>query len=204
MSAINIIQTLDVRWDSRTMFDRNFGGRLHPSKGHLFALESLPRLLDQFANLHWIVLGEGLQREKLEARAAELGVAQNVHFIGFRPDPLPYLAAADIYLRTPIFEADNLSSYQAVAMGLPVVGFDTGNENELIKRADNGILVPNRDSDALAKAISHILNLPDHGTAMGQRGAEFSHNHLDLRQMIEPLTTAYFALANSLLKPIQR
>ncbi len=100
-------------------------GRLHSAKGHSFALESLAALVPSFGNLHWVVLGEGPERASLEARTRELGVAAHVHLAGFHADPLPFYAAADIYLRTPIFEADNLSSYQAMALAVPVVGFDT-------------------------------------------------------------------------------
>lgn len=171
-------------------------GRLHPSKGHLFALESLPALLHQFTNLHWVVLGEGLQRLKLEARARELKVTEHVHLIGFRPDPLPFYAAANIYLRTMVFEGENLSSFPAIAMGLPVVGFDTGHESELITKVGHGILAPNRDGAAFARAVAHILMLPDGGLAMGELGAEYSRQHLGIWQIISPFFSVYTALGN--------
>ncbi len=169
-------------------------GRLHSSKGHSFALEALPALLDRFANLHWVVLGEGEERAALEARASELGVADHVHLIGFRPDPLPYYAAADIYLRTMVFEAENLSSYQAMAMGLPVVGFDTGRETELIRKVGHGILVPNRDSAALAEAVAHIMTLPDGGRTMGEFGVKYCQEHLDVQQTVSLFSSVYASL----------
>jgi glycosyltransferase involved in cell wall biosynthesis len=166
-------------------------GRLHSSKGHLFALKSLPTLLRRFPNLHWVVLGEGPQRVELEAQASELGVAEHVHLIGFQPEPLPYYAAADIYLRTPVFEAENLCSYQAIVMGLPVVGFDTGCETELIDKVGNGILVPNRDEAGLAQAVESILMLPDKGQAKGELGAQYGRGHLDLRQTTSQFFSVY-------------
>lgn len=171
-------------------------GRLHSSKGHLFALDALSLLRDQFANLHLVVLGEGLQRVELEARAGELGITEHVHFIGFKAEPLPYYAAADIYLRTPVFEAENLSSFQAIAMGLPIVGFDTSCETELIDKVGNGILVPNRDGAALAHAIASVLMLSDRGKAMGELGAEYGRNHLDSRQV----TSLFFSVYESVTK----
>src|SRR6185436_20165324 len=47
-------------------------GRLDPTKGHRFALEALPSMLEEFPNLHWVVLGEGAQRDELEQRSKEL------------------------------------------------------------------------------------------------------------------------------------
>jgi glycosyltransferase involved in cell wall biosynthesis len=166
-------------------------GRLHPSKGHLFALRSLPLLIHQFANLHWVVLGEGFQRAELEAHAKELGVAEHVHLVGFEPEPLPFYASANVYLRTTVFEAENLSSYQAIAMGLPVIGFDTGCETELIPSVGNGVLVPNRDGAAFARAIARILLLPDGGRAMGELGAEYGREHFDIRQVVSGFFSAY-------------
>ena len=45
------------------------------------------------------------------------GLEKNVHALGFMSDPLPYYAAGNIYLRTNLFESENLSSYVAMAMG---------------------------------------------------------------------------------------
>jgi glycosyltransferase involved in cell wall biosynthesis len=172
-------------------------GRLHPSKGHEFALAALPLLLDRFPNLHWVVLGEGAERSALEARARALGITSHVHLVGFQPNPSPYYAAANIYLRTPVFEAENLSSYQAMAAGLPVVGFDTGNETELIRKAGHGHLVSNRDAAALAEAVACILKLPDGGRTLGRLGAEYCRQHLDVRLTISEISSAYVDLYKS-------
>src|SRR5207245_10838358 len=130
-------------------------------------------------------------RAELEAEARALGVAGHVHLIGFQEKPLPYYAAANIYLRTPVFEAENLSSYQATAMGLPVVGFDTGCETELMNKVGNGVLVANRDGAAFAHAIAQILMLPDRGEEMGKLGAEYSRKHLDIRQVTSTFFSVY-------------
>jgi len=166
-------------------------GRLHPSKGHAFALEAVPELVAQFPQLHWVVLGEGEQRQALEARATELKVRGHVHLLGFQRDPLPYYAGADIYLRTPVFESENLSSYQAMAMGLPVVGFDTGCETELLVKSGHGVLVPTKNSDALARAVTEILNLPDRGARIGARGAQYCGEHLDVTRTLSELSDLY-------------
>jgi glycosyltransferase involved in cell wall biosynthesis len=170
-------------------------GRLHPSKGHIYALEALPRLLQEFANLHWVVLGEGEERAGLEARARELKVSDHAHLLGFQKNPFPYLAAADIYLRTTVLEPENLSFYQSMAMGLPVVGFDTGSEMpDLISKVGHGHLVANRDSAALAEAAARILRLPDGGRELGELGARYCREHLDLQQSVQILSSAYAEL----------
>lgn len=200
VEAINALRNVRDRY--RTEIRQSLGlpddaclalsvGRLHSSKGHLFALKSLPALLRRFPNLHWVVLGEGPQRVELEVQASQLDVAAHTHLIGYQDQPLPYYAAADVYLRTPVFEAENLCSYQAIVMGLPIVGFDTGCETELINKVGNGILVPNRDEAALAQAVERILMLPDGGQAIGELGAQYGRSHLDLRQTTSQFFSVY-------------
>ncbi|MDE3039477.1 MAG: glycosyltransferase [Nitrospirota bacterium] len=172
-------------------------GRLHPSKGHLYALEAIPGLLKYFQDLHWVLLGEGDQRPVLELRAKELGIEKHVHLIGFYSDPLPFYAAADVYLRTTIFEAENLCSYQAMAMGLPVVGFDTGCETELLGKVGHGKLVPNKDPITLTKAIEEILLQPDKGRGLGRLGADYCRDHLDIQGAISAFCSMYARLART-------
>jgi glycosyltransferase involved in cell wall biosynthesis len=169
-------------------------GRLDPSKGHSYALEALPSMLKQLPNLHWIVLGEGEQRRELEKRIAELGVAEHAHLIGFDPQPLPYYAAADIYLRTTTMEAENISSRQAIAMGLPVAGFDTCCETDLIAKLGHGILVPNADAAALAAATCQILSAPDRGVALGARGVDYCKANMGIQKHVDDLLSLYTQL----------
>ena len=169
-------------------------GRLDPSKGHSYALEALPLILKQFPNLHWLVLGEGDQRRELEKRIEELGVAPHAHLIGFDPNPLPYYAAADIYLRTTTMEGENISSRQAIAMGLPTVGFDTCCETDLIAKLGHGKLIPNADATALARATCEILSQPDHGAALGARGIDYCKTHMGIQKHVDDLLSLYTQL----------
>lgn len=166
-------------------------GRLDSSKGHMFALESLPALLPQFPKLHWLVVGDGNQRVELEARARALSIYSHVHLVGYQDDLIPYYAAATVFLRTMIFEETNLSTYIAMAMGLPIVGFDTGCETELLTKVGHGILVPNKCVSSLSAAIAQILMLPDHGRELGSRGTEYSRANLDIRRSIEDMAVVF-------------
>jgi glycosyltransferase involved in cell wall biosynthesis len=170
-------------------------GRLHPSKGHRFSIGALAKLLDRHPSAHWIVLGVGAEAGALREEARLLGVADRAHFLGFRDDPLPYYAAADIYFRTPVYEAENLCSYQAMASAVPVVGFDTGVDTELVRKVGHGALVANQDSEALAAVAAEILSMPDRGRSLGARGLEYARRHLDIRGTIADFTSAYVRLA---------
>jgi glycosyltransferase involved in cell wall biosynthesis len=171
-------------------------GRLQALKGHQYALEALPSLLRRFPDLHFVIAGTGPSeaRAALEARAAELGVEQHTHLFGFMNDPLPLYAAADIYLRAYLFEADNLSSIKAMAMGLPVVGFEVEGGLELVAETGHGLLVPPRDAEAMAEAAARILSLPDGGRELGSRGVDYCRLHLDFQQAVHLLEATYTEL----------
>jgi glycosyltransferase involved in cell wall biosynthesis len=169
-------------------------GRLNPVKGHQYEIEAMPAILKRFPNLHLVILGEGHDRTELEAAAERLGVGQNVHLIGFIEDPLPFYAAADIYFRSAIFEGENLSSYPAIALGLPVVGFDTSCATDLISKLGHGVLVANKDAAAFAEGVISILTLPDRGRSMGQRGVDYCYQHLGVVEDVENLMSIYATL----------
>ncbi len=170
-------------------------GRLHRSKGHAFSVEALPLMREGCKNLHWVLLGEGEEREKLERRLEELGMQEHAHLLGFQADPLPYYAAADLYLRTTILEAENLCSYQAMAMGLPVVGFDTGVATELIPQAGHGILVPNKNVRDLARAVVSLLGDPIRADAMRDCGRRYSGACLGIQGTIDAICRIYRSLS---------
>jgi glycosyltransferase involved in cell wall biosynthesis len=189
-----VCAALAIRSDARLALSV---GRLHPSKGHAFALEALPSVLAREPALHWLVVGEGEERVRLARRARELCIESQVHLVGFRPDPLPFYAAADLYLRPHVIEGENLSSFTAMAFGLPVVGFDTGAENERVKTVGHGILAPNRDVAAFGAAVRSLLAERDRAVARGDRGAAYAAQHFDLRAAVETFVGVYRRLAEA-------
>jgi glycosyltransferase involved in cell wall biosynthesis len=171
-------------------------GRLHPSKGQAYAVDALSRVIPRNPGVHWVVVGDGQDRLMLAARVRAAGIAQHVHFVGFVEDPLPYYAASDVYLRTTLLEADNLSSIQAMAAGLPVAGFETQPETELVHKVGHGRLVQARDTEALADAIRAFLVDPNAARALGERGRQYCRDHFDLRQVVSMFGDTYRGIFN--------
>ena len=171
-------------------------GRLAPEKGLAYGIRAMPAALAAHPELHWAVLGEGPDRAELERLATELRVAPHVHFLGFVSDPLPWYAGADLYLRTNVVEGDNLSSFQAMAAALPVVGFDTGSETELVPKARHGLLTENRSSVAFAQALAALLAAPDRAE-LGRRGAAYAAAHLTTERIVRACEEAYHELARA-------
>lgn len=166
-------------------------GRLHDSKGQRHAIAALAQLATEFPSLHLVILGEGQLRLELTALADSLGIGDRVHLAGFWEEPLDGCAAADIYLRTNLLEGDNLSSLQALGLGIPIAGFATGSEFDIVQAIGAGILVPIGDATALAGAIRTILSQDDRGASLGQVGATHVNSHLGIDSLLQAYAGAY-------------
>lgn len=118
-------------------------------------------LLRCFAKLHKIapetkvlLLGDGVNHQKLKSLAAELGVADAVTFTGNVANTEDYYALSDLYVQTSFREAMPLSVLEAMAAGLPIVSTNVGGLADVVQ--DNGILVPAGDEEALYQAIMKV------------------------------------------------
>jgi len=153
-----------------------FCGRLngpHEQKGVDVLLKSLPLILSQ----HKVVLnviGTGPRLTQYQALAGELGVAEQVRFLGFVDhEEMPrHYQQADLLVLPSRRESFGLVLAEAMACGLPVVATTAGAISEVVEDGRTGILVPPGDPVALAHAITSLLDAPATMRAMGQRGRE--------------------------------
>ncbi|CAN5344327.1 glycosyltransferase [soil metagenome] len=165
----------------------SFVGRLRYYKGLHFmigAMRSIP-------NAHFLIIGEGPEKEKLQRLAAELNVADRVHFLGELSDEkvVPYLQASEIFILPSHLpaEAFGLSQIEAMACGTPVVGCDLPTGVPFVNQDGvTGRIVPPADEDALAAAVMELLGDPNKRLRMGEAAlrrarAEFSQQAMCAR-----------------------
>jgi glycosyltransferase involved in cell wall biosynthesis len=129
-------------------------GRLAPEKG----FDALPRALAQIPEARAVVLGEGPERDRLVALAAELGVADRFELAGWQADPSRWLCGFDVVAIPSRGEGSPpLAALEAMMIGVPVVATDVGSVHEAIDDDLTGILVAPGDPQALAAAIAALL-----------------------------------------------
>lgn len=134
--------------------------RLTPMKGVPVALEAFAQLAARYPDLEYTVIGEGEQRDELEARARVLGLADRFHLPGYREDVAGFLASIDLFVFPSLREAMGIAIVEAMAMGLPVVAASVGGVPEVVSE-DVGTLVPPGDPAALATGIEGYLVDPE-------------------------------------------
>jgi len=147
-------------------------GRLTAVKGQDTLIRAIAECLRQGGKVFLLTLGEGELRSDLEALSAELGIAEAVRFLGWRPDVASVIDACDIFCLPSLNEGMGKAIVEAMVMGKPVIASDVGGIPDLVIPGENGILVPPGDSNALAKAILNLRDHPEVRVKMGELGRE--------------------------------
>jgi glycosyltransferase involved in cell wall biosynthesis len=139
-------------------------GEMIPRKRHADALLAFSRLLRTHPGAVLLLVGEGVLMERLRARAVELGVADNVRFLGFRQDIADILGATDVFVFPSGQEGLPCSVQESLAMGVPVVATDVRGCADLVDDSC-GRLAPLGDTDALAARLSELIDIGTEGRA---------------------------------------
>ena len=140
--------------------------RLVPMKGHDVVIEAMPRLLARFPDLAYLVVGEGENLSALRTLARERGVAGRVVFAGSVParELGAHYRLATLFVQLSRatgsydgLEGFGLSYLEAASHGLPCIAGRSGGVPEAIDEGESGLLLPPRDSAALAAAVERLL-----------------------------------------------
>jgi phosphatidyl-myo-inositol dimannoside synthase len=166
-------------YDGRRPFELLFVGRLVERKGVHVLLEAVSRLpADRPVVLH--VVGDGPERARLEARAAELGLGAHAVFHGFvDADELTRrIAACDAFVLPAVVDAKGDTEglgvvlLEAMSYARPVIASAAGGIVDIVRDGRNGWLVPPGDAAALADAISACMDDPVRARTYGLHGRQ--------------------------------
>jgi glycosyltransferase involved in cell wall biosynthesis len=135
--------------------------RLHDSKGNAYLVDAARRVLDQRPNTRFFLFGEGPLRPALEAQARALGLGDRFVFGGFTRDVARTVSAFDIEVFPSLWEGTPLTVFEALAMGKPIVATDADGLTDVLTSEEDALIVPKRNSEALAGAIVRLIDHPD-------------------------------------------
>jgi len=145
-------------------------GRLVPNKGPETALRAFADLIARGASAELEVIGDGPLRGRLEGLARTLGLADRVRFMGHLPDPAEALRKLDVVVRPSLTEGMPLGLLEAMACDVTVVASDIPGNASLVRHEVTGLLVPPRDSTALATALYRLAQDPALRRALAANG----------------------------------
>ena len=147
--------------------------------------------------LRLVIVGNGPEREKLEALARELCLERRVLFAGFVPDAdLPrYYAACDLFVLHSTYEGFGLVLADAMAAGKPVVAARVGGVPEVVAEGRTGILVNACRPDELAAALVRLGRDRAERERMGSAARRLAEEKLDWNRVTESYLSSYLALS---------
>lgn len=152
---LNLPPLPERKWTNRDIPQIVFAGQQVMSKGTPLFLEAISKLRST-ASVR--ILGTGSRLNDFIKLAEQMGVKNRISFDGWVQNPLEVFKNSDIAVFPSLWqEPFGLSGIEAMSCGIPVVGFDVGGVSEWLKNGFNGILVPERDTTAMATAIDKLL-----------------------------------------------
>lgn len=184
MTVWNPVVTEDIAARAAERLDHPFfdGSReVLVACGRLIDDKDYPTLLEAFARVakthpvRLAILGEGGLREILEALVRTLGVADQVAFLGFDPNPFKYMARAYLLLQTSRREGLPGTLIQSMAVGTPVVATDCEHGvRDVVEDGSDGYVVPVGDVGAVVRRTNELLADRARRDEFGARGRETS------------------------------
>ncbi len=169
-------------------------GRMVAEKGQIYLVEALRYLRDEFKDLKCLFVGEGPMLPQLKKLAYDSGVEDMCIFPGVRNDIEFVYPILDLFVLPSIREPFGLVLLEAMASGVPVLATDSGGPSEFIKSGINGVLVPSRDSKALASQISWILSNKEKAEDIGSKGFKTVENYFSVKETAMKIGDVYFFL----------
>lgn len=168
-------------------------GMLRPEKGQDILIDALAQLPDSFVAL---MIGNATSEgdahaKSLRSRAESAGVGGRVRWLGYRTDIAQLLAASDIVAVPSLLEAQSRIVPQAFAVGKPVVATRVGGLTELVHDGKTGLLVPPRDSFALAKAIERLAKDAALAARLVLEAKTYAEAHLHMDRQMEATLAIY-------------
>lgn len=169
-------------------------GRFALPKNHSLLIEGLARALGSHPVMELWLVGDGPLRSEVERLVRKRNLQEHVRFLGLRKDIPELLAQADILLLPSDWEGVPLVVLEAMAAGRPVVATRVGGVPELIEEGKTGLLVPPRDSGALARAILRLAKDPELRRRMGEAARKRALERFDIHRTAQAYAELYLKL----------
>lgn len=168
-------------------------GRLRWEKGVHVLITAFAEVVSKIPEAMLVVVGDGPDREKLQAQTNELGISSNIIWLGWKTqkEAFQIYGLIDVIAMPSLFEGFGLTAVEAMAAGVPVVATDVDGLSEIIDSGQSGILTNVDDSSSIASEIIRILSKPDLRYKLSKAGPIHAKHYFSLNNYKESILSAY-------------
>jgi len=165
-------------------------GMLHANKGHRYFIDAAHAVTRQNPNTKFMIIGDGEIRSKLEQQVAQLGLENHVIFAGHQSNMPEVLTMLDIFVMASISETWPTSLMEAMAAKKPIITSDSGGSSEIIKDGLTGLIVPVKDSMAIAEKINYLIDNPVQSSFLAENAQRESEKY-DINHTVQQVQDLY-------------
>ena len=165
--------------------------RLVEQKGHRYLIDGFAKAVMENQKLRLLIVGSGELEGELKKRIKRENLQEKVIFSGYRSDTVDLLNAIDIFAHPSLWEGFGLSVLEAMNMGKPVVATNVSALPELVEDTVTGLLVPPRDTAALADALLKLAANPSLRQQMGASGQQRCRSFFSVDRMVQETRSLY-------------
>ncbi len=171
--------------------------RLEPVKGISHLLDALAAVHDTHPRLRLLIIGDGRERAALEARTQSLGLAEIVHFAGFRNDVSEILPQCNAFCLPSLSEGLPYALLEAAAQKLPLLVSEVGGMATLLEHRRTAYFAPLADSTALAEGLRWLADNPAPAAEIGAAAFRLVNEKFNPDEMIRRVLAVYRGVTNS-------
>lgn len=169
---------------------------VHKIKGFHIFLDASSIIHSHKRDVQFLIIGydwvqTGLTVNELKRYVEEIGMSQNLHFLGGRGDVADLISIFDVAVLSSLSEGFSNVILEYMASSKPVVATEVGGNPEVIVHGETGLLVPPGDAHALSAAILTILENKEMALRLGAAGRKRIKDHFELNKMIRQYETLF-------------
>ena len=184
----------DIRIGSDTFLIGTIG-RLTPVKGVSYLLQAASVLVQRERNVKLLLVGEGPMREALQKESRDLGIGENVVFLGHREDTRELIRALDLFVLPSLSEGIPMALLEAMAASRAIIASRVGGIPEVIENHVEGVLVERENVSDLVQGCLHLMRNRDVAARMGELARKRVEQEFSAESMAQNVAILYLQLS---------
>ncbi len=170
--------------------------RLAQFKNIPMMLNVVSELVKTDSRVHLVVAGDGPDRNQLQTLTQQSGMADHVHFTGWRSDVHRIIQCFDLFLITSDIEGLPMAGLEAMAMGKAIVGTRVGGMSEIVIDGRTGYLVEPCDANGMINVLKPLIHDRDQRRTLGENARQLVQQSFSIGGMVDRIESVYRQMAD--------